>query len=546
VRQGLHARAFQVLVARGAGPGELVPHIVPAGLIGDAAAAEVLVAAGRDALAVGALAAAVEHLASAVKVDAVGIGPSLRLDMAGAQLAMGRVAEAEGTVREYLAGHRLSEGEQVAGLRLLGQVMLASAGNSEARRCAEEASGIAVRFAPELAAEILLDATFFGWLFEGPRAARFTTGRVLEMLQRSSTVGSALAEAARTADAYLALIGGDPSGIAGLVAAARSELDRPGGPRHMQPAWSWDVVFAYVNLSKVVECFEDVAVGYDAMAGAALQRGASLTYHTYTINHADTLWRIGRLEEAYALLGTALEVAELAPILAPFASVGMAHLCFELGADHDCAHWVERVEAAMPAMADPAYLRLWLSMISCGRHLSSGRLDAAAAAADKAAEVARSSGIVEPCVVPWHGPAIEAYVSTGDLARAAEIASLLDTLCAPLPCRAPRAVAAAGHAAVAWRRGLNAQADAHYEEALEHNAAVPMPLAEAETLIAYGQFLRHTGNVAKARKMLHRAVELLAPTGARRLQRIQDSWHREAKTLVDLGGNPLFGGRCMR
>jgi DNA-binding CsgD family transcriptional regulator len=47
-----------------------------------------------------------------------------------------------------------------------------------------------------------------------------------------------------------------------------------------------------------------------------------------------------------------------------------------------------------------------------------------------------------------------------------------------------------------------------------------MPLAKAETLIAYARFLRHTGRCKQAREMLHRALEVLEPTDAGRLQSI--------------------------
>lgn len=534
VRQDLHARAFRLLRERGAEPAESARHALAAHPLGGPEAAEVLASAGRDALAVGALATAAEHLTAAVRVTGSATPPAVRLELAGAQLAIGRVGEAEQTVRRYLADPALSGRERVVGLRLLGQVLLASAGSERAKHCTEEASALAARFDPDLAAEVLLDSTFIGWLFEGPTAARATTQNVLQMLERFGSADTALRRAASTADANLALLSGDPCGLDEVAAAARAEVGGWGDGR-VQSAWRWDVVFGYVNLAKLVERFDDDAAFYTAMAGAALEQGALLTYQSYAVNQADTLWRVGRLDEARALLVAALEVAQLAPTLAPFASVGMAHTCQEAGEYDESARWAERVEQIMGTIGESPYLRLWLSMLSCRGGLAAGRIDDAVAAGERAAEVAERSGIIEPCVVPWHGPAIEAHVAAGDLDRALELATWLEGVCAPLPCRAPRAVALAGRAAVAWRLGQTAQAEALYEEALRHNAAVPMPLAEAETLIAYARFLRRTGRVGRARAALHRALDLVEPVGAVRLARIA------AEELAAAGGRRRNG-----
>ncbi|MDA8302511.1 MAG: LuxR C-terminal-related transcriptional regulator [Actinomycetota bacterium] len=60
------------------------------------------------------------------------------------------------------------------------------------------------------------------------------------------------------------------------------------------------------------------------------------------------------------------------------------------------------------------------------------------------------------------------------------------------------------------------------EAAEAHLAAgrplVPMPLAEAETLLAHGRFLRCSRQPGRARGILHRAMVVLEPTGAGRLQ----------------------------
>ena len=226
------------------------------------------------------------------------------------------------------------------------------------------------------------------------------------------------------------------------------------------------------------------------------------------------LWRLGRLAEARALLLEAAEVADLVPTLAPLAWAGLAYNCHEAGAHEESSVWAGRVEAAMARGGESSYLRLWLCLLGCRNQLRAGRTDEAVEAADRAAATARGSGILEPCIVPWHGAAVEAYLAAGKLEQAGELVAHLDELCQPLPCHAPRAVGAWGAAIVAWRRGDMETAEAGFNQALAHNAKVAMPLAQAETLVAYGRFLRQTGRPSVARQTLHRALQVLEPTGA--------------------------------
>lgn len=244
-----------------------------------------------------------------------------------------------------------------------------------------------------------------------------------------------------------------------------------------------------------------------------------MTFQTYAINHADTLWRIGRLDEAYSLLSRAAELIDLVPALAPFASVGLAHVCQELGRDEESAMWAGRLDSMMSFVGESPYLRLWLLLLAARSQLRSGRVGEAVEASERAGDLAESSGILEPCVVPWHATAVEALVAAGRLDRAGEVVARLDELCAPLPCQAPRAVATAGRATLAWRLGRIDEAESLYEQALSLNRNVPMPLAMAETLVLKGRFLRHAGRMGEARKVLRQALETLEPTSCARVGR---------------------------
>jgi DNA-binding CsgD family transcriptional regulator len=524
VRRELHGIAFRILRAQGAGAAEAASHALRADLAGDPDAIGVLTSAGHAALSLGAVVTATEHLQGAVQLAGARSSPDLLHDLANAYLWAGRVELAGESVRRLLGRNGLSATERVAALRLHAQVLLASARHGDAKRRLEEASREAELFDVELAADTLLDCAFISWLFEGPRPARATTRRALRLLRRSGRSTRALA-AALNADTHLAFAEGDPSHLDDFATAERAGLSHR--DRHRIRS-GWDSGFGYASLAKTAERFEDSQTLFTTLMDTAERQGATLTYQIMAVGHAETLWRLGRLPEARQLLDGAAEMRELAPFLVPFSSVGLANTYHELGADEDSAIWAKRVEDFMTLHGEAPYLRLWLCLLTCRNRLRAGQIDHAIVAAERAAGTAERSGILEPCMVPWHSAAIEAHVAAGHLDQATQLATRLEEICAPLPCRAPRAVAATGKAAVAWRQGRLDEARQLYQAALAHNAAVPMPLAEAETLIAYGRFLRHTGHAKQARDALHRALKVLEPTGAGRLQSIASEELRAA------------------
>jgi DNA-binding CsgD family transcriptional regulator len=518
VRTALHAHAFRALTEHGAGPAEAAPHAVAAQLKGDPDALAALRAAAGEAFASGAVLTAAEHLEGALRLAATPAS-DLLLQLGFARLWSGDVAAAEQAVRRHLATGLVDE-ERVTGLRLLGGVLLASARFADAKGAWQDASDLASRFDAGLAAEVLLDATFWGWLFEGPRLARRTTRRVIDMLAASGTESdrSALQPRAMTADAYLSLLGGDGSG---LDAVARVARDQCVGPESIHNVgWSWDPLWAYANLAKVTERFDDNEWAYEAGARLAKENGSILSYHLLSITQADALTRRGKLSAAQSLLDGAAELAPLAPLLAPALTVGMAVMHYERDELDETAACVTRLEELTVRAGESVYLRLWLLLFECRDALRIAQPGAAVAAAERAADLAERSGVLEPCVVPWYASAIDAHLAAGDLERVTALADLLDERCVRLPCQVPRAVAAAARAAVAWRHGRLDEADARFAEALCHHERVPMPLAHAETLVAYGRYLRQTRRAKDARQALHRALDMVASTGARRLERL--------------------------
>lgn len=516
LRQVMHARAFRLLCERNASASEIAPHALAGELLGDAAALEVLSRAGKEALAAGAFATAAEHLSGALQVAGSTRAVAIHQDLALAFLAMGRTARAESCIRAVLEREDLAQGELVSALRLHSQILVAAARYREAASTAQQASRVALASSPDLAAEILLDTAFVNWRFDGTRQARSRVAEAMGILEHAPATSPRLHLAGQAAEWFLSFIEGDPSGLEPLARAARSWLE----DISLRRQWSapWNVVFAYGNVAKVAERFDDATHYLGAVMGLAEEHGDALTYQTLAVSLADTSWRMGRLAQARSLLERAAELGEVGPALAPFACIGMAHVTHEMGADEESEAWARRVEQLMSALGESPYLRLWLCLRNSRALLAQSRPAEAAAQARLAATTAKASGILEPCVVPWHLAAVEAHLAARDTEAAEKVLEDLEAISRPLGCMAPRAVAATGRGLLCWRKDQPDQAAGHFAAALQAAAAVPMPLVEAESLICYGRFLRSHGMLREAREALHKASECLAPTGAGRLQ----------------------------
>ncbi len=529
VRQGLHASAFRLLRERGAGAEELLSHALSADLSGDASASSMLAAAGGRALAAGAVATAAQHLARAVEISSGTAPPGVRLQLSQAWLATGNLAAAEDAIRETLRIEDLPVIDRVRSLRLLAQAQLASAKVAEAKRTSASASTLAAGLNRDLAVEIRLDSAYIDWLFEGIHEARRSIAGLGE------GAGGTIGEAARVADAHLAVIGGDATAIEQVATSAAVEMSATGQP--VRTPWQWDILFSWANIAKILERFDESERCFEQLDNTARSQGASVTLQTLAVNHADTLWRIGKLGQAKALLLRAAELVALVPSIAPFSYVGLAHVEHELGNDEGSARWAAKVEELLTSAIESPYLGLWLRLLECRRFLAAGEAPRAARAADAAGELSERYGILEPCVVPWHASAIDAYLAAGELERAEGLSLRLSELGRLLPCRAPRATARAGLATIAWLRGQDKEAYEGFQEALEHHRELPMPLAEAETLLAFGRFCRRSGRRSEARALLGRALELVGPIGARRIGQLVEH------ELVLAGGRRRGAGR---
>jgi predicted ATPase len=97
VRRDLHAAAFRALVAFGAHPAEAAEHAIAAPLAGDAEAVATVARAGREALRVGAVRTARQHLETGLELAGAAVGAELLFDLGAALAADGAGEKAVAT-----------------------------------------------------------------------------------------------------------------------------------------------------------------------------------------------------------------------------------------------------------------------------------------------------------------------------------------------------------------------------------------------------------------------------------------------------------------
>jgi DNA-binding CsgD family transcriptional regulator len=223
---------------------------------------------------------------------------------------------------------------------------------------------------------------------------------------------------------------------------------------------------------------------------------------------------MGRLDQALDAISTALSLADLAPLVESFAGVICARIQLYRGELDDSARWCQRAEAVATARGEWHPL-LFLYEVLGHRRLREG---AAAEACEHYArlEVAVDRmGVGEPCLPPWPRHAISAYLAAGRTGDAERVLAWVDQAAGRLPCRYPKIAAATGRAQLAELRGDPAGAETHYRAAMALNGQVDLPVEHCETLLAYGAFLRRSGQAARARPLLAQSAEIADTAGAR-------------------------------
>jgi DNA-binding NarL/FixJ family response regulator len=136
----------------------------------------------------------------------------------------------------------------------------------------------------------------------------------------------------------------------------------------------------------------------------------------------------------------------------------------------------------------------------------------ACAVFDRLRALATQLQILEPCIVPWSGDAITAYLYGGRVDDALAVLGSLESMAERLPCKFPRIVAMGSRAAM--MQGDAEASQRLLEGAIELAAASGMQLLEARIRHRLGAQLRKAGQDRAARPLLKRALELAETCGA--------------------------------
>ncbi|MBO0713869.1 MAG: AAA family ATPase [Acidimicrobiales bacterium] len=511
-RTHLHEAAFRSLLARKAPPGEAAEHATLARLA-DTGALAVLTQAGKEALHQGAPGTARRHLRAAIGLGGPNNPPEVFLDLAEALRTLGDNARAAAICEELLGRPELAPPVRLATLSELAQAEFRAGYVDQAAARIDETVRLVEGEPPAMAAEVLVDHAHLSVLRLGPGAALPLARRARAVAAEVDGDIRILADAVWAECAYLS---GDPSGLEVAEAAAKeARLTSRQTPEVTQ--WS-DPQVLYAELATWSERFVEAERLLLDIVGEAERRRHPMNLFEGQFYQVELLRRTGRLHEALVASDHLLESAELMPFSLPMAICQKALVLAELGRLDEADGWYRRLERESGGR--PGLGRAWSLSHHCQGLLAlrRGEVETAARVFSRLERSGRRYELLEPCIFPWAAPAIAAHLACDREDRVTETLEWLEPRAEVLPARWPKAVAAAGRAALAERSGDEDAADAGFARAVElHHPA--MPVARAEALTDYGSFLLRRGQPARARPVLAEAVQLAEGCGA--------AWHAE-------------------
>jgi DNA-binding CsgD family transcriptional regulator len=505
-RTRLHGRAFAALHARGM-DARAAEHVMPAHLAGDPDAVAVLERAGLAARRSGAFAAAVTHLNAAVAMAGDRATVGLRLAHAEALLVGGHLDRALAAYVGLLSRADCSGADRVQALWMLGRARAMAGQHGQAAGLFDQAAETARPRQPEVAVAVLLDATFSAWLSQGPGSALGSASRAREIAR---SAGREVQIAADAGWGEVAIQAGDPAGITAVESSAPWDVTGRASSPEIAPG-AWGSVSSFAFACALTERLEESDRAFAVLRQSADRSSAPEPMAALANGHGYTLMRMGRLAEALAAIEAALALVELSPIVDSFAAVGKAYIQLYMGRLAESARWFDRVENFATSRGEwNALLFLWDGRGH--RLLREGRAAEASENYARLEATRTRMGIGEPCLPAWGRHAIAAYLAAGRIEDAERVISWLDQT--RMPCRFPRIAASTGKAQLAELAGDESAAQSHFDAALALHGEVDLPLELAETLLAYGGFLRRSGRATQARSVLAQAGDVATAAGA--------------------------------
>jgi hypothetical protein len=243
------------------------------------------------------------------------------------------------------------------------------------------------------------------------------------------------------------------------------------------------------------ERFEEAEVLFEKLLRHSESRSEPFGVFHAAFSWTDGLCRLGRLAEADSLSEKVFEVAEVAPVVLPFALAARALVLLEEGHLEEARDWCEQ-------LACLARGHRWFLVRGYDLHRRGtlawrgGDVETACSMFRRMEELASGWGLRDPSAIPWAADAISAHLASNRISDAERVVEWLSPA-AVLPSRWPRVVMLRGRAALAERSGDLEWAHQLFEEAVSLQVGMPLPLACAETLtsLEHSSSVRGTSNV---------------------------------------------------
>ncbi|MFL5912114.1 MAG: AAA family ATPase [Gaiellaceae bacterium] len=506
-RDRLHHAAAAILGERGALVSQVAAHVMHTEPAADPATVELLRAAARDALSLGDAAGAVALLARALDEPPADSDRSAVLLELGQASARAGAPEAIAPLSEIVQRSEDPQAVAAAGAELGGMLFFAgrAAEGAEILRRAQE------RLAADDPAREQLEVALLGVSYTSASARRASDAAIAKMRPPERSARGVLAATILGTLAFDEVMylrsASTAIDLAQRALAAGLPLEPPLGE-------NWAVVA--VAALTCADSFDSALRGADEILAQARERGAALTFATFSALRSGIVFRLGDLSAAQADAQAAIELG--ADLLgAEFVGVLALTIVVLAGLERDeTPESLRRLIDRTGAQYDEEFLP------SSQLRYASGVLRAAAGDHEAALEELLSCdldhptfGGDNPTVVPWRSAAA---LSLAELGRHDEARGLAaDEVRRARSFGARRAIG----------NGLRAQAlvgpaserSDTLSDALEVLEASPARLDHARVMIDLGATLRAAGQRSAAREPLLEGLALAARCGARTLER---------------------------
>ncbi len=523
-REQLHLRLANVLRARGARATEVAPHLAKAARPGDLAAVEELHRAATEAWALSAYDSAAIHLGHAARLSNPGPGRARALHELGRahqragshQLAVEAFAAAAAEACPPTLRCRIHQSWGLS-LALSGNSAMAVEQLDQAI-AAVQASDLALA-AETAAARTVLEVTTRG-MAVAERSA-------LESLRLAEESGAALAQAkAMAAWSQVTFLRGDYRTAQRFAREANARLPES-APDEIEQLWGWCPRIQLGMVDMRTERYDEAAAVMRYQLEQAEARHVLPARIWAATFLAEIEWRRGRLRDAFRWCGGSAAYPEDIPWATAQAHLIQGYVLMEMD-DLDGAEacFVRAQDESQRAGLGAVHLTsAWGRATLAARR---GALDVAAEEFRRLVGVADRLDLVDSDFFHSGREAAEVFVHTGAYSEALR---MIRKMLAAAPATDRPGLRSAAFRCLGLleaRRGRGAAAEQALTASLALYAQADEELERGRTLLAYGSWLRRTGEPKRARSLLGEAAAVFERCGGKHWQRIAEAERRSA------------------